>query len=230
MLASVHLADVGPSRTLALLAKGPSRIVAPGLRNANLALAARLGGPLLTKPDPGRIALVAMWDDDAALDQFLADAPIARELAGGWSTRLEPLRAWGSWPGLPDDLPKKRTVEHDGPVAVSTMGRVRVARLVPFLRASAKAEALVVRASGLIWGTALARPPFVSTFSLWESSDAARAYAFSPGDAHDDAIAAGRAKPFHHQEAFIRFRPYATTGHLDGRNPLPESAIAGAGA
>ena len=31
-----------------------------------------------------------------------------------------------------------------------------------------------------------------------------------------------RAKPFHHEMAFIRFRPYASTGHLGGRNPLPE--------
>jgi hypothetical protein len=226
MLASVHLADLGPRRTLALLAKGPSRISAPGLRNANLALAARLGGSLATKPDPARIALIAMWDDDASLDQFLT-TPLGRELSSGWSTRLQPLRAWGSWPGLPDDVPKPRTVEHDGPVAVLTMGRFRVPRLVPFLRASAKAEARVVGAPGLIWGTALARPPFVATCSLWESSDAARAYAYGPGDAHHDAIAQGRAKPFHHQEAFIRFRPYATAGHLDGRNPLPESALAG---
>ena len=108
------------------------------------------------------------------------------------------------------------------------MGRFRLHRLVPFLRASAKAEARVVDAAGLIWGTALARPPFVSTCSLWESSDAARTYAYGPGDAHHDAIAAGRANPFHHQEVFVRFRPYATTGHLDGRNPLPESALAGA--
>ncbi len=104
MLASIHVADLGPRRTLPLIAKSPSRISAPGLRNANLALAARLGGPLPTKTDIGRIALLAMWDDDAALDHFLAVAPLAHTLAGGWYVRLEPLRAHGSWPGLPDDV------------------------------------------------------------------------------------------------------------------------------
>jgi hypothetical protein len=225
MLASVHIADLGPRRTLALLAKGPSRITAPGLRNANLALAARLGGSLLTKPDPGRIALVALWDDEASLDRFLAESPVARALSGGWSVRLEPLRAWGSWPGLPDDITKARKVEHDGPVAVSTMGRFKMSRLIPFLRASGKAEARAVGAPGLVWGTALARPPFVSTFSLWESSDAARAYAYGPDDAHHDAIVEGRAQPFHHQEVFVRFRPFAVRGHLDGRNPLPDNLL-----
>ena len=77
-----------------------------------------------------------------------------------------------------------------------------------------------------MWATGLARPPFVSTCSLWESSDATRAYAFAAGHAHNDAIAIGRAKPFHNREAFIRFRPYAVTGHLDGGNPLPESIAA----
>jgi len=226
MLASVHIADLGPRRSLPLVAKRPSRITAPGLRHAELGLAAPLSASLRPKPDLGRVALVAFWDDDGALDRFLADSPVAAALAGGWSVRLEPLRAWGGWPGLPDDLPKSRTIEHDGPVAVLTMGWVKPTRLVPFIRASAKAEGQVVDAPGLMWATGLARPPFVSTCSLWESSDATRAYAFAAGHAHNDAIAIGRAKPFHKREAFIRIRPYAMTGHLDGGNPLPESIAA----
>jgi hypothetical protein len=228
MLASVHIADLGPRHALPLVAKRPSRITAPGLRHAELALAAPLSGSLRPAPQLGRVAFVGFWDDDAALDRFLTSSEIARALAGGWSVRLEPLRAWGAWPGLPDDLPKARNIEHDGPVGVLTMGRVKVTRLVPFLRASAKAEAQVVDAPGLVWATGLARPPFVSTCSLWESSDAARAYAFERGVAHNDAIATGRAKPFHHREAFIRFRPYASTGHLDGRNPLKRDAVSAA--
>lgn len=223
MLASVHLADVGPRRALALVTKRESRISAPGLRHVNLALAARLGGSLLTKPEPGRIALVAMWDDDAALDRFLADSPLASVFAGGWHARLQPLRAHGSWPGLADDIPTSRAVQDTDPVAVLTMGRVKLSRLVPFLRASAKAEARVVGAPGLIWSTALVRPPFVSTFSFWESAEGSTAYAYGPDDAHHDAIAAGRAKPFHHQEAFVRFRPYAISGRLDGPNPLHDA-------
>jgi hypothetical protein len=226
VLASVHIADIGPRAALTLMAKGPARVTAPGLRHANLGLAAPLGGGLRPKPDLGRVALVAMWDDDQAVDRFLAEAPIARVLAGGWHTRLQPLRAFGSWPGLADDLPRSRAVESEGPVAVLTLGRLRLPRLVPFLQASAKAEARVLTAPGLIWATGLARPPFVATCSLWQSAEASTSYAYSPGD-HDAAIATGRAKPFHHQEAFVRFRPYASAGHLDGRNPLSEASAAG---
>jgi hypothetical protein len=53
---------------------------------------------------------VAFWDDDAAIDAFLAgDSPLTEALAGGWSARLEPRRAVpearGHLPGVPTDLP-----------------------------------------------------------------------------------------------------------------------------
>jgi hypothetical protein len=227
VLASVHIADIKRGEALKLIAKGPKGIASPGLRHANLGLAAPLGGGLRPKPDIGRVALVAMWDDDQAIDHFLADAPIARALAGGWHARLQPLRAHGSWPGLADDLPRSRAVDNVGPVAVLTLGRLRWPRLLPFLRASAKAEARVVVAPGLIWATGIGRPPFFATCSLWQSADASTAYAYTQGEGHNDAITAGRAKPFHHQEAFVRFRPYAAAGHLDGRNPLGEAWLAG---
>src|SRR5207253_1081781 len=104
-------------------------------------ITAPLSAALLGKPDFGRVALVAFWDDDEALDRFLADHPMARELAGGWHVRLAPLRAFGGWPGLPSNTPTSRVVEHDGPVAALTLGRLRLSQTLRFLRASAKAEA-----------------------------------------------------------------------------------------
>ena len=221
MIASVHIADVGRGRALRVLRRAPS---APGLRNAHVAMAARLGGSLRPSPDLGRAALVAFWDDDAALDRFLSNHPLAATLNDGWHVRLDPLRAHGSWPGLPEDTPRTRKVEHEGPVAAVTLGRVRLTQIVRFTKTSNKAENRVLGSDGLVWATAMARPPFLATCSLWESTEALSAYAYGPTEpAHPVAIAAGRAKPFHHQEAFIRFRPYASQGSLAGRNPLDEA-------
>jgi hypothetical protein len=220
VIASVHVADIGAGSALKVLRKAPK---APGLRHANVALAAPLSASVRPKPQLGRAGLVAFWDDDAALDRFLADDPMAAAMADGWRVRLAPLRLHGSWPGVPDDLPRARKVDHDGPAAVLTLGRVKVNRILPFFRASAKAEGAVLDAPGRIWSTGLAKPPFVATCSLWESSDALAAYAYGSTPAHPDAIAEDKARGFHHESAFIRFHPYDSHGHLDGTNPLPEA-------
>jgi hypothetical protein len=225
MIASVHVADVGVPAALRISRKAPAVGSIAGLRNANVALAAPLGGSVMPSPQFGRAALVAFWEDDDSLDRFLSDDPLAAKFASGWHVRLEPLRTHGSWPGLADDLPKDRNVEHEGPVAALTMGRPRASQLIRFLRTSSKAENSAVGAPGLTWATGLARPlSFVSTCSLWESTRALSTYAYGNRDrAHPDAIASGVANPFHHEQAFIRFRPYGSHGRLDGKNPLAES-------
>jgi hypothetical protein len=47
-----------------------------------------------------------------------------------------------------------------------------------------------------------------------------REYAHDAAGTHQDAVRADRAKPFHHESAFVRFRPYASQGSWDGRDPL----------
>jgi hypothetical protein len=222
MIASVHIADVGAGSALAIVRKAPAPGSIAGLRNAGVGLAAPLRSAFVPSVQIGRVALVAFWDDDAALDRFLTDHPLAAKLASGWRLRLAPLRAYGSWPGLPESVPAQRNVDHEGPVAVVTMGRLMPSQAIRFLRASAKAEGSVLNAPGLIWATGFARPPrFVATCSLWESTQALAAYAYGRSDpGHPDAIAAGEAKPFHSQQVFIRFRPYDSHGELDGKNPL----------
>jgi hypothetical protein len=227
MIGSVHLADVGVPSALAITRKPPPLGSVAGLRHANVALAAPLRGSLLPSPQLGRAGLIAFWDDDAALDHFLADHPLAAKFSSGWHVRLSPLRAYGTWPGLPADTPTARNIDHEGPVVALTLGRPRASQLIRFVRTSAKAEASVMAAPGLSWATGLARPPsLVATCSLWESTQALSTFAYGRRDpAHPDAIATGEAKPFHHQQAFIRFRPYDSHGQLEGRNPLP-SAVA----
>jgi hypothetical protein len=223
MIASVHLADVGVRSALSMTRKAPRPGSIPGLRNANVGLAAPLGGSVVPSVQFGRAGLFAFWDDDAALDGFLAEHPLAPRFAGGWSIRLEPLRAYGTWPGFPRaDVTDARNVEHEGPVAALTMGRPRASQLLRFVRTSAKAEASAVAAPGLIWTTGLAKPvSFVATCSLWESTRALSTYAYGSKDpGHPDAITSGNEKPFHHEQIFIRFRPYDARGELEGKNPL----------
>jgi hypothetical protein len=228
MIASVHIADIGARSALGITRKVPRAGSARGLRSAAVGLAAPLSENVRPSVQFGRAGLIAFWDDDAAVDRFLAGDPLAEKFASGWHVRLAPLRAFGTWPGLPGDIPSERHVEHEGPVAVLTLGRPRTSELIRFLRTSAKAAASAVASPGMMWATGLARPPsFVATCSLWESTRAASTFAYGHSDpGHPDAIATDQAKPFHHESAFIRFRPYAVRGSLGGKNPLAAGLVA----
>lgn len=219
MVVSVHVADVGARGPL-MRAPKPSQVA--GLRHANVGLCAALGN-VPPRVNPGRVAMVAFWDNEDALDAFSTTNPMADRLSSGWHARLEPLRAFGAWPGLDDDVSRKRAVVSEGPVVVTTLGRLRLTQTVRFLRASARAESRVLKAPGLLWATGVAGPPFVATISIWETAQAAADYAYGGPEApeHPGAIDADRSKPFHHRNAFIRYRPMTATGTLDGGNPLP---------
>lgn len=224
MIAIVQVADLGLVGAVRALTRRPRPAEVPGLRSAQVALFAPLA---LSGPPPiSRAGLIAFWDSDDAADRFLDIDPISRRFSGGLHARLRPLRAFGSWPGLPDDVPASRAVRHDGPVVVLTLGRLRISQTVRFLRTSRPAERTATTHDGLIWGSAAVRPPFVATVSIWKSAQASAAYAYGHQQpAHSEAIAAQQRKDFHRQSAFIRFAPTRLEGTLGGSNPFTASSI-----
>ena len=212
MVTSVHLADIGPAAALRLLRRPPAVGEVPGLTYAETLALAPLGPALLPKPKPGRVGLVAAWTDDAALDAFLADHPTAAALQGGYGARLEPVRVVGAWPEI-GDLPRQERPAGDGPVAVLTLGRLRLRRALAFLRASAKAERDALASPALLLATGLARPPrLVATFSIWRDVPTMRDYVGRADGGHRGATSTHAAVPFHHASAFIRFRLREQTG------------------
>jgi hypothetical protein len=215
------MADVGVGRSLRLMAR-PGRFGGrKGLVDSQLAIAAPLSASAMPSPALGRAALIAFWDDAAAAEAFLTDDAVVDVFASGLTALLEPLRVFGTWPGLDRSLPKARTTQYRGPALVLTLGRLRIRRTRPFLRTSARAAGAALGAPGFVWGTALARPPFVATCSLWTSTDSLGSYAYGDtGTPHADAITTDRERVFHKRSAFARCRPIEVRGTLDGRNPL----------
>jgi hypothetical protein len=225
MIATVQLADLGPATTLRAIMHRPKPSDTPGLKAAEVAVFAPLA---LSGPPPIRRAgLIAFWDDVDAFDRFVDNDPIGQRFSGGFQARLRPLRAHGSWPGLPADVPTSRAVQYDGPVVVLTLGRLRISQAVRFLRTSRPAERAAAAHDGMIWGSAAARPPFVATMSIWGNAQATAAFAYGrQPPAHSDAISAQQRKDFHRQSVFIRFAPTRLEGTLLGTNPLVASDIA----
>lgn len=226
MIVSVHIADIGARAGLGVLAKRPRAEDLPGLRYAETVFTAPLGSGLFPAANPGVVGLIAAWDDEAALDRFDAH-PLSQRLSGGWQVRLQPLRVFGAWPqmaGLPE---RPLAVDDDEPVAVLTLGRVLPWRLLPFLRSAAPAESEAIAEPDLLASTGFGRlPRLVSTFSLWRTAAGMREYAQREGGGHRAAVTADRARPFHGTSAFIRFRPFASSGSWGGRDPLATLSLA----
>jgi hypothetical protein len=222
MIVSVHIVDAGVISMPTALRRKPRPATIPGLHYAETTITAAQGGGQRLPLYPGRFGLIAAWEGDEALDDYLrSDHPLASRLVGGWQVRLEPLRVSGAWPAIPG-LPKRQlAVSDDEPVAVLTLGRPRLTRLRPFLRSAGQAEAEIVKAPGLLASIGFARPPrLVSTFSLWASAAAMREYSYRDDGTHMAAVKADRERPFHHESAFIRFRPYASAGSWGDHDPL----------
>ena len=215
MIATVDIADLGVGGTVRSLLRRPKPAEVPGLRWAEVVVLAELA----TRRPPGlrRAALLAFWDDEGAATEFAGHHPIGRRFADGFHATLRPLRAFGGWPGLPPDLPDARSVPHDGQVMVLTLGQLHPTQIVRFLRTSRPAERSAKESSGMVWGTAAARPPFFATISLWKDSAASMTYAFGrQRPQHSDAIVEQQRKDFHRQSAFVRFAPIRMDGSLDG--------------
>jgi hypothetical protein len=224
MIATIDVADIGVRSTLRALRHRPTPADVPGLRWLDVAAAV----PLASKTPPGlrRAVLFAMWDDEDAAAAFAGAHPLAERFADhSFHAVLRPLRAFGTWPGLPIDVPDGRLTRHDGPVIVTTLGRLRFSQTLRFLLASRPAERAAIRADGFEWGTASARPPFVATVSMWSSDEAAAAYAYADAEAgHPRAIARQRRKDFHHESAFVRYAVMSTSGALPGAPPTPSAS------
>ena len=229
MIVSVHIADVGLRSGVSILRRGLDPGQVPGLVYAETMVTAPIGEKPLPAANFGRVGLISAWESDAALDEFDASHPLGARFAGGWQVRLQPLRVSGRWAAMPGLPEQALAVDDEEPVVVLTLGRLRLLRALPFVRSAAPAEGEVAKNPALLASTGFAHPPhIVSTFSVWRSAAAMKEYSYARSGAHQAAVRADRDRPFHHESAFIRFRPYASRGIWEGRDPLAAALSAAA--
>ncbi|TQS26529.1 spheroidene monooxygenase [Microbispora sp. KK1-11] len=178
--------------------------------------------------DLRRWALLAVWRDERALEEFLARSPIpARwrcEAIENWHVRLAPTASRGRWNGAEPFAPATGGLDgapHSGPVAVLTRASIRPSRLPAFYRSAPAVDRSLGVQEGCLASVGLGEWPLArqATFSLWRDAAAVRAFAYA-GRAHREVVERVRAHDWYSEELFARFIPYASAGTWDGADPL----------
>jgi hypothetical protein len=166
-----------------------------------------------------RTAMVAVWEDEAALERYLAAAGGRRGVVERYDVRLRALGGHGTWRGV-DVLAGVARGSPGGPVAVLTRAGVRLGAWRSFRAAGPAVSAELAAADGLLAALGVGELPVgrLGTFSLWTGLPAVRAFAMAPH--HRDVVRRTRAERWYAEELFVRFEPYAASGTWDGRDPL----------
>lgn len=225
MLHSFHLARVTPPQGAAALLRRPTPSRVPGLRAAEAFAGMQLGAPVLSPSrfHTTRLAMFAAWDDEAALDEFLASSGLGNLLSKGWHVRMQFLRRWGhveAFGELPEEAERSDPCE---PIVAVTLARMRLPRLARFIHWGRPVEQQVRDDPATTISLAAIRPPrTVSTFSIWRTTREMTSMTFgrgsSPGSQrHVRAMAERERRDFHHEFTTLRFRPLSEHGMWEGR-------------
>ena len=223
-----HLAQTSAVRTARTLLRPPTARDTPGLRRAECMTVMRLGSPIVSpgRMQPRHLAVFAWWEDEHAIDRFLASSALGHALAAGWHVRMRLVRRWGHVPGFDEEPTGADAVDPSDPVVAVTLARLKLPQVPRFIYWGKPVEAQVRDHPGSTLALAAMRPPrTVSTFSVWRSQREMRDMVLGRGHApdarrHADAMVERERKGFHHAFTTLRYVPLSEHGMWEGRRTI----------
>ncbi|MFD2146853.1 DUF3291 domain-containing protein [Mucilaginibacter antarcticus] len=183
-------------------------------------------GTFDTKPDWQQWAVLAVWDDRDSFDAFYRDSEVAKwwdkYQVEKWTILLSPLQSHGKWDGK-EPFGKPNATIPAGPVAVLTRATIRFTRLKYFWANVAGVANLMAAAHGFIASFGIGEAPLYrqATFSVWESLDDVKAFAYGSQE-HAAVIKKTRDEKWYAEELFARFSIIDAFGTLNGADPLKD--------
>jgi len=179
------------------------------------------------RPNLRRYGLLCTWADEAAADAFLQRSALMLEYKQhtneSWTIKLLPYQSHGQWDGQQPFTPPLADQYSGGPIAVLTRASIRWRALPAFWRFVPGSSKALDSAKGLLCSIGLGELPLIrqATFSVWESAEAMRQYAYKQPH-HQEVIRRTRAEKWYSEELFARFKLIDCQGSWDGINPLAQ--------
>jgi hypothetical protein len=222
-----HLVKTNARTALSLLLSPPKPSNVPGLVHAECLSSMTLGSPIfsLERMKINQLAMIAKWNDNEAIDDFLNNSKTGNAFANGWYVRLAFTRRWGhvdEFGGLPENVGNDNL---DDPVVSVTLARMKLLQVPRFIRWGKPVEELVRDHPGRTLATAGIRLlRTVSTFSVWKTQQEMLDMVWGKGSAiikperHAVAMKERDRKDFHSQFTTLRFKPLSEYGCWEGRS------------
>ena len=227
---SYHLLETSFSKAISLLLFPPKAKQTAGLIHAECMNAMTLGSPIfsLERILVKRIAFFAQWENEAALEKFLAQDKKGKILNEGWHCRLLYARQWGNISGF--EIPTKAQVEtlDTDPVVAITLARMQLLQIPRFIRWGRPVEKLVRdHPSATLSNASIRFPRTVSTFSVWTTQKDMIGMVSGHNKVehptrHREAMKERNRKDFHIEFTTLRFKSIGEYGQwLNKTNYIP---------
>lgn len=203
---------------------GPKLQKVPGLVFYKL-LGSGHGKGFSIKPNFYRYGLICTWESEQAAKDFFENSALMQEYNShsfeSWTCYLHPLQSHGQWDKQEPFSPTLSEKTTDGVIAVLTRASINWKALPSFWKFVPQSSKALDEAEGLLCSIGLGELPLVrqATFSIWESADAMKNYAYR-NPKHQEVIKRTRSEKWYSEELFARFIVSKTEGTWNGINPL----------
>ena len=166
------------------------------------------GAGFSLRPDFSTYALLTVWDteqckvkafDKAAVLQAFFDRSAEQRIYS-----LRPIHTYGNWSGQSPFKVQKPL--GNKPIGVITRATLNPTRLLEFWRHVPQASRAIKQAKGVGFFKGIGEWPFVqqATFSVWESAEAIRTFAYV-SQAHASIVKKTRQRKWYKEDMFNRF-------------------------